>query len=242
MEFMAILSWNQTLSILYHMPSLMASSTCYFFTFVESVVWMMIVVSSTLIVTERFHGLRLGVENGGSFSKKQVILCLVPFWIIMTLAITLPTIITAIRFGESVVYLSKEGLCYKKYDMVQLIQAVVWLWAFPTFVAVFIGTLVLKDRKTTSAAMKESIVNPNIALTVVGFFLLLVPIAVMIGFFVFGFHRLDVLFSGASLLSYLYDVAFPIVWLVTWSRTGDISLKCGAEDENEHKRLLNQQN
>ena len=238
----AILDWNRNLALLYHVPSLMASSACYFFSFVESVVWIMSVISSTLIVTERFHGLRLGVENGGSFSKKQVILCLVPFWIIMTLAITLPTIASALRFGDSVFFVSREGICYAKYNVVQLIQMIVWLWAFPTFIVVFIGALVLRGRKTTTDAMKQSIVNPTVALSVVGFLFLMVPIAASIAFFVLGFHWLDYMFQSISLLFYLFDVAFPIVWLVTWSRTGDISLKCCTGDENEQKRLLDQKN
>ena len=79
MVISAILELNSCLSLLYKVSTLLSRPSCYFFFFLQHIMYFMIPVTYTLTLTERFHTLRLGAINGGSFSRKQVILCLHEF-------------------------------------------------------------------------------------------------------------------------------------------------------------------
>ena len=101
-------------------------------------------------------------------------LCLVLFWIIFTIGIILSIVIEPLIFGMRF-YEFYQGYSYISFSSSEeIIQFVLWLFVFPAFVIVFVGTLILRNRKTTTPEMIKSNIKPTLAASSLGFFLLTV--------------------------------------------------------------------
>ena len=235
----SFLGGNIGISYLYQLPTLMSKPLCYVFQFVMEASWKMTPVSFTLVITERFHTLRLGVEDS-AFTKKQVIICLACFWVILTIISALPPLIIPLIHGYPVFADHPSLICIMHSPMTNMMNLIIWIWAFPTFLVVFIGSLVLKGRKTTSDTMKQTIVNPTIALSCIGFVFMILPHTLLVSASMFSMISAAIypIYYLINIGFFVSDIFFAIIWLATWSRNGDISLKCGGEPDDEQIRLL----
>ena len=222
----------------YQIPTLTSTALCPGILLLGIILSCMYYIFNFLVIIERFHALRLGKEEGG-FGKKAVILCLVLFWIFITIGSTLAVVAKPMFYGRRF-YVWYEYSCYLTYSTGQeFIPLAIWPFLFPAFITVFIGSFVLRKRKTTNPEMIRSNVKPTLAASALGFILLV------------GNLTLDVLplfvpfvpvnqpwYFLRTTFSILHMIAFPLIWIVTWSKNGDISLPCCKVDQDEERQLL----
>ena len=135
-------------------------------------------------------------------SKKAAIATLVTFWII----------VIGLRVIEAI-----NGRLLSLY-------IILTLWAFVTSIVVFIGMLVVRQRNTSSADVKQATIHPVITLSICtflysGLFFIYQP---LIYFNIIGMEVFYVL----NIFAFLIPIAFPVIWLVTWAHNGDITLAC----------------
>ena len=165
--------------------------------------------------------------------------CVLLFWVILTIGIALSVVVPPTINGLPI-YDRGQGYCYLRYSGgLEFIQLGIWLFLLPAFIIVFIGTLILRNRKTTTPELIRSNVKQTLAASALGFFLLM------------GNLTLDVLPSIIPIVPFtqsiylirttlllLYMIAFPLIWIVTWTKNEDISFPCCKGDVDEERQLL----
>jgi len=195
----------------------------------------MIFISVTVLITERFHAVRLGKEKEGGMTKKAAIVTLVTFWFLMIAIMIIEIAIDRLYLGQdSFQYYEHKNqkYCYQSHFEYKIwINLVLILWAFITSIVTFIGTIVMWYRKSATPEIKKAVIYPTVVLSVCAF---------LYAGILFSYHSLfygrvqRILFMAGMLI----EVTFPVIWLVTWARNGDISLKCGPKKDGESIPLL----
>ena len=223
----------------YHIPTIASTALCPFIHLSASILYYLYYIFNFLIIIERFHALRLRREEGG-FDKKAVISCLVMFWLVVVISIVAVVVITPLVQGLTF-YEWHDYTCYVKYARSQeFVELGIWFFLFPAFLTVFIGTLVLRNRPSITPELMKSNVKPTLAASGLGFLLLV------------GNLTLDVLpllvpamyiytqcvFILRTTLPILHMIAFLLIWIITWSKNGDISFPCCKGGADEERLLL----
>ena len=222
----------------YQIPTISSTAVCPLIHLLSSVLYSVYHIFNFLVIIERFHALRLGKEEGG-FDKKAVIACLVFFWLIAVVGITAFVVVVPVVQGLAF-YEWYEYTCYLKFSRgLEYVHLGIWFFVFPAFLTVFIGTLVLRNRSTTTLEMIKSNVKPTLAASGLGFFLLVGSYTLDILPFILDVGSLiEPIYLIRTTLLILHMIAFPLIWIVSWAKNGDISFPCCKGDQDEEMHLL----
>ena len=227
-----ILSWT------YHTPSLQGTPLCAIQQIISRCTFHIMFVSLNILLTERFHAVRYGKENEGGMSKKAGIVILVTFWIVV-IGLQGIEAITGKLLGHDIVqYYDNFKHCYFGLHEFQFVTTLILtLWGFVTSIVVFTGMLVMRQRNTSSEDVKQAIIHPIIALSIFAFFYSVISFMLFcLQNMIYHFH-MD-LFHILYIFIFLFAAAFPVTWLITWDRNGDITLACIKKIDGERKPLL----
>ena len=218
--------------LIYHTPTIQNTILCPVVHTIHSVISCMIIVSITLLATERVHAFRLRKEKEGGMSKKATIVTLVTFWVVLIVVMIVLLIIHHLQGNNE--YCLYDGIV-KQFR----INAILTPWAALTFVVAFTGIICMRRQEALSAEIKQAIIRPTLVFSCLGYVYVQV-VAVLFCLFFFNKLLYCKLNTLLSLLARLFHVAFPVIWLVTWTRNGDISLPCIRMNRNRRPLPVNE--
>jgi hypothetical protein len=196
----------------------------------SAILWNIVMLSMVYVAVERFCALQKEKSNEGGMKKHTVILLLAASWFVVVLAQTIPIGVEPIFHGdEPFIYFDiKPGhqACYVIQMVIPtILRIIVFILAFVAIVTVIIGIAVLGCRNTVTPEVKQSVVIPTLTFSTL---FLLFTISgectnVLAILNIIPYNQLsDHIFNFLLLLTW---ISFPVTWLVTWSRSGDISWK-----------------